>query len=111
MPGLPHFPPFSSFSPCHSRRSPSPVSLPSPCRQEPQPMAQFTSPYAAMQVPSYTNADRVEAEELHDLNYRSFQQMGRQLSMDGLEVQLRAKDSIEKAALTANRPSQSLSKT
>ena len=73
-------------------------------------MAQFTSPYATMQVPSYTNADRVEAEELHDLNYRSFQQMGRQLSMDGLEVQLRAKDSIEKAALTANRSSQMLPK-
>jgi len=30
--------------------------------------------------------------------------------MDGLEVQLRAKDSMEKAALTASRQSQGLSK-
>lgn len=73
-------------------------------------MAQLSNPYASMQVPSYTNADRVEAEELHDLNYRSFQQMGRQLSMDGLEVQMRAKDSIEMAALSASRQSQTLSK-
>ncbi|GAA5898593.1 uncharacterized protein JCM6883_003364 [Sporobolomyces salmoneus] len=116
MPGLQQLSPYCPFSPSYSRRSPSPLALPSPspCRHE-QPklnsMAQFTNPYASMQVPSYTNADRVEMEELHDLNFRSFQQMGRQLSMDGLEVQLRAKDSMEKAALTASLQLQGLPTT
>ncbi|GAA6019392.1 hypothetical protein JCM11491_004812 [Sporobolomyces phaffii] len=74
-------------------------------------MAQFRNPYASMQVPPYTNIDRKEAEELRDLNCRSFHQMGRQLSMDGLEVQLRAKDSMEKASLASYRVSQGLPKT
>ncbi|GAA5869223.1 hypothetical protein JCM16303_000397 [Sporobolomyces ruberrimus] len=97
LPNLPYSSPSS-----YARRSPSPLALPSPCRSEPS-MAQFTNPYASMQVPLYTNVDRKEAEDLIALNHRSFQQMGRQLSMDGLEVQLRAKDSIEKASLAPNR--------
>ncbi|GAA6058758.1 hypothetical protein JCM10212_001874 [Sporobolomyces blumeae] len=91
-----------TFSPSFSRRSPSPLALPSPCRLDlatPSPptylMAQFSSPYANMHVPNYDSTSRSEAADLHDLNHRAFQHMSESVSMDGLEVTRRAEDQRE----------------
>jgi len=73
-------------------------------------MAQFTSPYANMSVPLYTDVSRREQQDYSDLNHRAYHQMARVVSMDGLEVALRAKESVEKSYLAANRFSAGFSK-
>jgi len=66
-------------------------------------MAQFTSPYANMVVPPYDSCSRREQQDTSDLNHRAYYHMGQQASMDSIEVSMRAKDSMEKSHLAANR--------